>query len=215
MKKYWLIDAGHGGVDKEGKYTTAPAKMFVFSDGYTICEGIVNRAIAKYLQELLHQAGIDFGIVYHEFEDWSLKKRSDMVNSVFDKNSNSVCLSIHSNSAPVAGTGRGNEVYTCIGSTPADAMADIFAKNYISLLPQFLFRKASPHSNVKKARFYMVGYTDLSTGKWKGPKCPSILVESLFFDNRQEAEYLNSEKGQRQIANLLFQSINEIQNSTL
>ena len=28
-----ILDCGHGGVDSLGKYTTAPAKMFTFSNG--------------------------------------------------------------------------------------------------------------------------------------------------------------------------------------
>jgi len=84
MSKYfWLIDAGHGGI-KDGKYVTAPAKMHRFDDGFTIYEGVTNRKIAAKLAAMLHDACIDFGLVYDEVLDISLTERARIVNSVFE-----------------------------------------------------------------------------------------------------------------------------------
>lgn len=198
---YWLIDAGHGGI-KDGVYTTAPAKMHTFEDGYVIYEGDVNRKIAKKFYTLLNQHGIEFGLVYHETEDTKLDQRIAIVNKVYEKDPRCVLLSIHSN----AGGGKGFEVFTSIGENRSDKFGEVIFVKYKTLLPQFVFRSdPSDGDHDKEARFAMVGYE--KNGKWYGPRCPAILVENLFFDNRAEAEYLNSDEGQDAIANVLLQSV--------
>lgn len=207
-KKYWLLDAGHGGI-KDGKYVTAPAKMFVFEDGFTIYEGVIVRAISTILQKMLCEAEIDHALVYDEVEDTSLTTRSIIANSVYSKKPNTVLLSIHCN----AGGGKGIEIFTSIGETEADPMAEVFYRNTIKYLPQFNFRPDNSDSDHdKEERFHMVGYQ--KNGKRVGPLCPAILYEALFFDNRSEAEYLKSELGQHEIAKVLFESIKEIEHDT-
>jgi N-acetylmuramoyl-L-alanine amidase len=197
---YWLLDAGHGGF-KNGVYTTAPAKMFCFEDGFTIYEGEINRAISNKLQKMLHNECIDFALVYDEVEDTSLRQRISIANRVHAKHPNAVLLSIHSN----AGGGKGFEVFTSIGETKADPIAEIFCKSYIKYLPHFNFRPdPSDGDHDKEARFAMVDPD-------KGITCPALLVENLFFDNRQEAEYLKSDVGQHEIALCLFESIKEVE----
>ncbi len=206
MKRYWIIDAGHGGM-VDGKYTTAPAKMHTFSDGYTIYEGVTNRAIANELIALLKSNGcIDFALVYDEKYDTSLSTRSKLVNKLYDKYPNAVSISIHSN----AGGGSGNEIFTSENETEADKLAEILYKSIKDHLPEFNFRSdLSDGDHDKEARFHMVGYE--SNGKWVGPECPALLAEFLFFDNRKEAEFLNSVAGQRRIAGCLFDWILKVE----
>lgn len=206
MKRYWLIDAGHGGIDAKGNYVTAPNKMFVFPDGFTIYEGVINRRIATKLVHLLIANDINCALVYDDVLDTSLTARSNIANRVHAKNPNTVLLSIHCNS----GGGKGLEVFTGPGKTHSDPLAEIFSKKAIELLPQFKFRHDWKEGDLAKDEaFTMVGYS--KGGKWYGPRCPAILVECLFFDNRQEAEYLSSEEGQSAMANWLFEAIKEIE----
>lgn len=198
-KKYWIIDAGHGGM-VDGKYTTAPDKMHTFEDGYTIYEGVTNRAIARELVALFRFNGcIDFALVYDEKHDTPLSTRAKLVNKLYEKYPNAVSLSIHSN----AGGGSGNEIFTSAGETEADGLAELLYETIKEQLPEFRFRPdLSDGDHDKEARFYMVGYE--SNGVRVGPKCPAILAEFLFFDNRKEAEFLNSFAGQQRIARCLF-----------
>jgi len=206
---YWIIDAGHGGI-KEGKYVTAPAKMHKFDDGFTIHEGEVNRKISALLQRMLQTEGIDFCLVYDEVEDTSLDSRINLVNKVYEKNPNAILLSIHSN----AGGGKGLEIFTSIGQNKSDVVAEYLHQSYTKYLPKFKFREdESDGDHDKEARFAMVGYERMKNGKvvWYGPKCPAVLVENLFFDNREEAEYLNSEIGQHEIAKAMFEGIAQVE----
>ena len=197
MSNYkWLLDAGHGGI-VNGKYTTAPAKKFKFSDGFEVYEGVTNRQITSKLVNLLHNEGIDFGLVYDEHLDTPLSERVAIADRVYAKNPNSIYLSIHSN----AGGGKGFEVYTSKGQNKSDAVAHLFCTKYMEhFSSRFPLRKDLTDGDADKEEdFYVLRKTD----------CPALLVENLFFDNREEAEFLISEVGQMAIAQCLFEAIKE------
>lgn len=191
----WLLDAGHSGVDKNGKYLTAPAKMHVFPDGLTIYEGVINRIISKLLYVKLEKAGIEFALVYDDIEDTPLPHRVSVADNLYRQNKKSIYLSIHSNSAG----GSGFEIFTSKGQTKSDKVADIFCSTYEKMFPQFPFRAdtLSDSDKDKEADYYVLRKTD----------CPALLVENLFFDNRKEAEYLLSKEGQEAISECLLQCI--------
>jgi len=206
---YWIIDAGHGGI-KNGHYVTAPAKMHKFEDGLTIYEGEINRKISALLQRMLQTEGIDFCLVYDEVEDTPLDDRINLVNRVYEKNPNAILISIHSN----AGGGKGLEIFTSVGKDKSDLVAELLYQSYTRYLPNFKFRDdLSDGDHDKEARFAMVGYWRTKNGKevWYGPKCPAVLVENLFFDNKEEAGYLNSELGQHEIALAIFEGIKMVE----
>jgi N-acetylmuramoyl-L-alanine amidase len=192
-----IIDAGHGGI-KNGVYTTAPAKMHVFPDGFVYYEGVVNRKILKLVQNGLTTLDIDHTTVSHDIEDTSLMERVKLANSIWKKNKNAYLVSIHSN----AGGGSGNEIYTSIGETKSDKIADIFCLNYQQLLPQFPFRKDTyDGDDDKEANFYVISKT----------LCPAVLVENLFFDRRSEADFLSTTTGQQAIANCIIASCLDVE----
>jgi len=202
MSKYnWLIDAGHGGVDANGHYTTPPKlnKRFKFPDGLEILEGVTNRRIAERLWLKLQKAEIDFALLYDEVEDVSLTERVRRANKLADK-SRCCLLSIHSN----AGGGQGFEFFTSPGQTASDNLCKVFVEEYRSMFPEFKFRvDVVDGDDDKEATFTMI----------VAPQCPAILFENLFFDNRIEAEFLLSEIGQERIAQAMFNSILKIESA--
>lgn len=202
MKYHWIIDAGHGGLDSNGHYHTDPkiGKLWEFEDGFTAYEGDINRKIATKLYKMMVGAGIDFSLIYDELEDWSLTKRVLLANSLYAKKPNSILISIHSN----AGKGKGFEVFTSPGEDDSDIVAKYFTEAYKKYLSQFPLRKdLADGDDDKEAKFTMI----------IGPKCPAVLVENLFFDNRSEAEFLCSEEGQLKIAATLFAAVTEVENN--
>ena len=117
-----------------------------------------------------------------------------------EKKKNCIYLSVHSDAMPdgAHGKGSGFSVYTSVGHTPSDAIAEIFCATYIRRLPEFKFRRnLADGDSDHEENFYVL----------KNTTCPAILVENLFFDNRKEAEFLLSEAGQSQIAMTLFEAI--------
>lgn len=207
MKKsnyLWAIDAGHGGM-KDGKYVTAPSKMYTYEDGMVIYEGVVNRSIATILYNKLIDHHIDFALLYDEIADTTLDNRCLRVNKMHHKNKLSkkyldvITLSIHSN----AGHGKGFEVWTSPGPTKSDVVAEYFCRKYIEHFPQYPFRSDVVDFDLdKEAKFKML----------VGTAGPSVLVENLFFDTRDEAEYLLSLEGQNAIADCMLMAILQIEN---
>jgi N-acetylmuramoyl-L-alanine amidase len=193
MSKYkWLLDAGHGGF-VNGHYVTAPKKMHKFSDGFTIYEGVINRQICNKLVKLI-EGKYDHRLIHSEVDDLSLQVRVSRADNEFTKDSRCIFLSIHSN----AGGGKGFEIFTSKGQTKSDKIAQIFCEVYKKKFPENKFRNdLVDGDDDKEAEFYVLRKTD----------CPAVLVENLFFDNRQDAEFLMSEVGQNRIADCLFECI--------
>lgn len=194
----WVLDAGHGGVDKSGRYTTAPAKMFKFEDGLTIYEGVINRKVAFNVYKSLQSKGIDFALVYDDVEDTPLSGRVTLADNVYRKDKRAVYISIHSN----AGGGSGFEIFTGMGQTKSDKVANVFCEVYKKHFPEFSFRQDRADGDAdKEADFYVLRKTD----------CPALLVENLFFDNRRDAEFLASEEGIKRISDCIVACIEAVE----
>lgn len=197
----WLLDAGHGGM-RDGIYTTAPKKMHAFGEGLVFYEGVNNRAIVDRLTPMLDGAHLEYRKVYDPVLDTPLKDRVTLANRLHAAEQRCIYLSIHSDAMPdgAHGKGSGFSVFTSVGQTASDRIADIFCDTYARGLPQFKFRRDLSDGDADKEEdFYVLRKTH----------CPALLVENLFFDNRPEAEFLQSEHGQNRIALVLLTSILE------
>ena len=198
MSKFlWLIDAGHGGIDSEGNYTTAPKKMFKHED-FTAYEGVTNRAIAREVGDLLSDECIDYNFIHEPVKDISLSERVLKADRIYANDKRAIFLSIHSN----AGGGRGIEVFTSKGQTKSDKIAQVFYDVFEQEEKWKMRKDLTDGDDDKEANFYVLRKTD----------CPAVLLELLFFDNKQEAIYLNSEEGQRELARLIVKAIKNIEN---
>lgn len=205
-----LIDNGHG-ADTLGKS----------SPDHKLKEYKKSREIARRLAAELRQDGIDARLLVPEESDISLKERCRRANSVCKENGtgNVVLVSIHCNAA-----GLGNEwksaggwsVYTSPGKTKADELAtyiwnaaDKELKEYKDRFP-VLQAKGVYDSKQKpmradwsdgdpdyEARFYILVNT----------KCPAVLTESLFQDNKADCDFLLSEEGTKAIVALHAEGI--------
>lgn len=205
-KHTWLIDAGHGGIDSSGKYTTAPKKMHEFENGLVFYEGVVNRIYATELWNRLGDLEIDFGLVYHDWKDTYLHDRTKMANIIHAKKKNCILLSLHSNALDGAGPAKpkGFEIFTSPGETKSDKYAEIFARFYETHLPQFPFRSDTTDGDKDKEE----KFTILTSSN-----CPAILIENLFFDELEQAEFLLSGHGKDQIVTCMVEAIRHIERS--
>ena len=186
-----FIDAGHGGLNRVGEYTTAPSKMFrhtrgTFHQGSTFFEGVWNRVLTNQVMRKLDRLGITYMPLHHDYLDNSLQHRVDMANWYARKFQRSLVISTHAN-AFSSHTARGFEIYTSPGTTESDKVASIHWNNVNSL--RALYAKGtsitmrttpsgSEHDN--EANFFILRKTNM----------PAILVEHLFFDNYDDAMLL-------------------------
>ena len=195
--KNWLLDAGHGGI-VNGKYTTAPSKMFQHENGLLIEEGVINRIIINKLAAKLSKARINYSFIAPENEDISLSTRVNRANSINAFTGNSVFVSAHCN----AGGGSGFEAYTSIGETKSDGIATIFIEEVEKAFPEWRIRKDNSDGDPdKESQFYVL----------KNTSCPAVLLEFGFMDTLTDAVLIASEEGQNRYVEALFKAIQKIE----
>ncbi len=181
-----FLDAGHGGLDPQGRYTTAPSKMFrhrsgEFHDGPLFYEGVWNRTLTQRVAAKLQQLQIPYLIVSHEYLDISLNYRVEVANWYYRNYRKGVYISNHAN-ASSSHTARGFEVYTSPGRTQADVLAELHWNHVRDLLEERINYRSSlgDGDHDKEARFFVLARTLM----------PAMLVEHLFFDNADDARLL-------------------------
>ena len=200
-----LIDNGHG-YDTAGKC----------SPDNSLQEYRWAREIASMIEAALKSKGYDAERIVPEEKDISLGERCRRVNAICNMlgKQNVILVSIHCNAAGADGkwkTAGGWCAYTSPGQTKADELATCLFEaaktdlaGYISQFPvnKSLGKYDSRQTPLRadysdgdpdyEARFYILLHT----------KCPAVLTESLFQDNKADVEFLLSEDGKKRITDI-------------
>ena len=187
-----LIDAGHG-IDTPGK--RSPDGSFL--------EYLWNRQIADLVIARLVSRGVDASLVVTETNDISLRTRAMRVNRICDQvgTQNVLLVSIHSNAA---GNGsawmnaKGWSCYTSRGKTKSDQVAECL---YDAFEAEFQDRKIRKDmSDVDRdweENFYVL----------QKSKCPAVLIENFYYDNREECTWMLQEETKKRIASAAVKGI--------
>lgn len=187
-----LIDPGHG-IDTPGK--RSPDGLFR--------EYLWNRQVADLILEGLVSAGVDASLVVTETNDVSLRNRVNRVNTICNKlgASNVLLVSIHANAA---GNGsawmnaKGWSCYTSRGKTKSDQVAECL---YDAFEEEFQDRKIrkdmSDGDRDWEENFYVL----------QKSKCPAVLLENFFYDNREECAWMLQEETKKRIASAAVKGI--------
>lgn len=174
-----ILDRGHATLDANGKYVT-PGKQFTFPDGTIVYEGRENQKYVERLAFYAEKKG--FKVLYtvnpSDPTDPSLGNRVRFANN--QRNAKEcLFISVHNN----AGKGQGTEVFTSIGQTKSDIVAEEII-DAISL--QYPLRKmrieTSDGDKDKESNFYVLAHTTM----------PAVLIEYGFFDNEDDYEFLSN-----------------------
>lgn len=187
-----LIDPGHG-IDTPGK--RSPDGLFR--------EYLWNRQVADLILEGLLSAGVDASLVVTETNDVSLRNRVNRVNTICNRlgASNVLLVSIHANAA---GNGsawmnaKGWSCYTSKGKTKSDQVAECL---YDAFEEEFQDRKIrkdmSDGDRDWEENFYVL----------QKSKCPAVLLENFFYDNREECAWMLQEETKKRIASAAVKGI--------
>ena len=187
-----LIDPGHG-IDTPGK--RSPDGLFR--------EYLWNRQVADLILEGLVSAGVDASLVVTETNDVSLRNRVNRVNTICNRlgASNVLLVSIHANAA---GNGsawmnaKGWSCYTSRGKTKSDHVAECL---YDAFEAEFQDRKIrkdmSDGDRDWEENFYVL----------QKSKCPAVLLENFFYDNREECAWMLNEETKKRIASAAVKGI--------
>lgn len=180
-----LIDNGHG-ENTAGKRSP---------DG-KLREYLYAREIASEIERELKIKGFDAERIVRETVDVPLAERARRVNEICGKlgTSNVILVSVHCNAA---GNGqwmqaRGWSAYTSKGETKADKLANYLyeaAKKYF--IGQKIRTDYSDGDPDWEENFYILSKT----------KCPAVLTENFFQDNKDDVSFLLSKAGKQAIIN--------------
>ena len=153
-----------------------------------------SRELVKAIYSIFKNMGYD---VYIDIEDedlnvvtnQELRKRVNIVNTICDKYPDSIYVSIHVNAAGDGSkwmNARGWECYTTKGITKSDKLAECLYKSAEkNLKNQTIRRDLTDGDSDKEADFYVI----------KNVKCPAVLTENFFMDNKEDVQYLLSDVG--------------------
>ncbi len=193
-----LIDNGHG-LETPGK-RSPDSRLFEYK--YT-------REIAKMLHQKLTDLGIKSVLLVPEESDISLSERCNRANKYYDEDKSSILISIHCNAA---GSGewmnaRGWEAWTSIGQTKSDILADYLYKAAIKHLTGITPIRSEGRNGdnyINREKNFTILFKT---------RCPSVLTENLFQDNKLDVKYLLSDEGKQTIVNLHVDGIVNYLNS--
>lgn len=187
-----LIDNGHG-IDTPGK--RSPDGRFR--------EYLWNRWIAADVCARLLADGIDASLLVPETNDIALSTRVRRANKVCTEvgAGNVLLVSIHANAAGDGSrwmNAQGWSAYTSPGKTKADAAAEAFYDAFEAAFPDRRIRK----DMIDGDRDWEANFTIL-----KNTKCPAVLLENFFYDNRDECAWLLSHYTQYRIVTAICDGV--------
>lgn len=185
-----LIDNGHG-VDTSGKRSP---------DG-TLKEYAYTREIAKRVVEALNREGYDAERIVTEENDISLRERCARVNTICRKlgTKNVLLVSIHNNAA-----GSGGQWLTARGFS---AHVSMNASSRSKILAKCLWKEAIKLGLKGNRSVPSEYYITQNLAMCRDTLCAAVLTENLFYDNKEDLEFLISEKGKSAVTALHVEGI--------
>lgn len=186
-----LIDNGHG--------ENTPGKR---SPDGELREYSYTREIAERVVLELTKRGYDAERIVKENVDVPLVERARRVNEVCGRlgSSKVILVSIHCNAAGNGGwlKARGWSAYTSIGRTKADKLADrLYESARMYFTGQRIREDRSDGDPDWEEGFYILRKT----------KCPAVLTENFFQDNKEDVAYLLSSEGKQAIVDVHVEGI--------
>ena len=172
-------------------------KFFEYQYSREVC-----KAIKLILEDLGYTVFIDI-----ENDDLDINQskelclRCKIVNDLQKVYKNCIYVSIHVNAAGSDGqwhNATGWEAYTSVGVTSADKLAEcLYNAAKKNLVGKKLRVDKTDNDQDKEYNFYVLKHT----------LCPAVLTENFFQDNKDDIDFLTSDKGFHQIVRLHVEGI--------
>lgn len=186
-KKYMkiLVDNGHGENTLGKRSPDGKFREYKYA-----------REIAKEIVKELINLGYDAERIVIEDKDISLTERVRRVNKICDEigKNNVIFVSIHCNAASNGEwtKARGWSAFTSKGNTKSDILAEfLYAEAEKKFIDQKIRTDKQDNDKDWEENFYVL----------KNTKCPAVLTENFFMDNKEDVAYLTSEIGKQAIIN--------------
>lgn len=185
-----IIDNGHG-VNTAGK--CSPDKR--------LYEWKWAREVAQLIEDKLKAHGIKAVRIITEDTDISLKERCQRVNALCAQHgtSNCVLVSVHINAAGADGQWHNATGWSGWVAPNASSNSKRFAQ---LLYAEAEKAKLQGNRSVPPYKYWVGNFAIV-----RDTKCPAVLTENLFQDNKAEVDYLLSAEGKATIAKLHVEGI--------
>ena len=190
-----ILDAGHG-IDTPGKRSP------IWSNNTQLFEWKFNRDVVDSIIGYLQVANISYVKLIEESQDIPLKERVDRINTIYKENKDKYkvyLISVHGNAADNAPTANGIEVFTSIGETKSDTIAEVFYSKLKNL--GWKMRPNRSNKGGKEENFYIL----------KNSHCPAVLTENGFYTNEEECKKMLDFYWQKEIALAHYKAIQDIE----
>jgi N-acetylmuramoyl-L-alanine amidase len=203
-----LIDNGHGcNTEQNGKFSPLLDNSMNIGSDFTnkgrFREWKYNRVISHQVVDILVELGYDARLVTPEDTDISLSERVRRINTICNKegDGNVLLVSVHSNAVGDGSqwmTGKGWEAYTTRGKTRSDILAEfLYSRADKNVGDRKIREDWTDGDRDKEADFYII----------KKAKCPAVLTENFFYDNKDDLKYLTSDEGVHGVVRLHVEGI--------
>ena len=189
-----ILDNGHG-IDTPGKRSP------IWSDNTQLFEWKFNRIIVDNIIKYLEIAKISYIKLVTEDEDISLQERVERVNNIYNEYKGKYkvyLISVHGNAAE-SSNASGIEVFTSVGETKSDIIAEMLFKELSNL--GWKLRPFRKDKLAKEENFYIL----------KNTNCPAVLSENGFYTNEQECKKMLDFYWQKEIALAHYKTIQNIE----
>lgn len=194
-----FVDAGHGGIDDDGKYVTPGKRAYhqgeeMHERGHYY-EGFENRLIAEAFIEACTDAGIMCVRTYHPHKDTSLSDRAEIIRSWLRRGYYGYLHSFHSNaisssnSAAKLDATRGFMVFNTRGNNFSDQIATKHFEHVKQTIgaDNWNYRTQTKDGDVDfEVNFQILRETDLREFHWFG----AILEEWGFHTSKTDCNFI-------------------------
>lgn len=169
-----------------------------------LMEWYETRLIAKMLVEKLTNEGIDAIQLFPKEEEGNLIERTNIINKiVYENRKNGIeylLISIHINAAGNGGWHNAQGISVYVSNNASNASKE-FAQLFFNQVENNGLKgnRCVPKEKYWTSNFYIL----------KNTKCPAVLTENLFQDNKEDVEYLLSDEGKEKIVECHYKAIME------
>jgi len=198
-----FVDAGHGGIDEDGKYMTPGKRAYhkntiIHQDGHYY-EGFENRLIAEAFIEACTNVGIMCIRTYHPHQDTPLSNRTEIIRSWLRRgyygylhSFHSNAISIRKNTSQILEATRGFMVFSTIGNNFSDQIASQHFQHVKDTVGSnnWTYRTQNRKDGDEdfEVNFQILRETDLKEFKYFG----AILEEWGFHSSKTDSQFITA-----------------------
>lgn len=213
--KLIILDPAHG-INVSGKHSPVISKEFaghedciVMNNEVRFKEFLWSRNVLRLIANKLNERGVDvaFTVELEDTTEQGLSFRRNRTNALAKEVGNDAFFfSLHSNALGYGESfynARGFCIYTTVGQTRSDKFAELLIEKFSEVFPELKVRReTSDNDSDYEANFAVLRCT-----------CPAVLVECLFYTNKEDLAVLMSDDFKEKFATMCADVLEDIYNN--